>query len=617
MSLRRLLIANRGEIAVRIMRACRELGIETVAVYSDADAEAPHVRAADHAVHLGAAPARDSYLDSDKVIAAALSAGADAIHPGYGFLSERAHFARACEAAGLVFVGPPASSLERMGSKIGARRLMIEAGVPVVPGETPADQSDASLEVAIARVGFPAIIKPSAGGGGIGMKVVRTASEISDALAAARREAKASFGDNTLYVERLIERPRHVEIQIFADAHGNVVHLFERECSAQRRHQKMVEESPCPALSPSVRSAMGQAAVAAARAVGYRNAGTCEFLLEGEGDAARFYFLEMNTRLQVEHPVTECVVGVDLVHAQLAVAGGAPLPFTQDNLSQRGHAIECRIYAEDPAQGFIPQAGRLLLYREPQGPGIRVDSGVTTGTTVSVHYDPMLAKLIVWGETRETARRRALAALREFAVLGIRTNIPFLLQLLEHEQFIAATLDTYAEVCREALAAGLRVRGYLSTCFGCPYEGAVAPAQVAAIARRLLDLGVFEVAISDTIGVAHPGQVAQVLDAVTGGVPLNQVALHFHDTRGTALANVLAGLDYGVTTFDSSAGGLGGCPFAPGAAGNLATEDLLYMLDGLGVETGVDLSKAATASRFIQSHLEHRLPSRYLQSTPS
>ena len=442
MSLRRLLIANRGEIAVRIMRACRELGIETVAVYSDADAEAPHVRAADHAVHLGAAPARDSYLDSDKVIAAALSAGADAIHPGYGFLSERAHFARACEAAGLVFVGPPASSLERMGSKIGARRLMIEAGVPVVPGETPADQSDASLEVAIARVGFPAIIKPSAGGGGIGMKVVRTSSEISDALAAARREAKASFGDNTLYVERLIERPRHVEIQIFADAHGNVVHLFERECSAQRRHQKMVEESPCPALSPSVRSAMGQAAVAAARAVGYRNAGTCEFLLEGEGDAARFYFLEMNTRLQVEHPVTECVVGVDLVHAQLAVAGGAPLPFTQDNLSQRGHAIECRIYAEDPAQGFIPQAGRLLLYREPQGPGIRVDSGVTTGTSVSVHYDPMLAKLIVWGETREIARRRALAALREFAVLGIRTNIPFLLQLLEHEQFIAATLDT-------------------------------------------------------------------------------------------------------------------------------------------------------------------------------
>ena len=442
MSLRRLLIANRGEIAVRIMRACRELGIETVAVYSDADADAPHVRAADRAVHLGPAPARDSYLDGAKVIAAALASGADGIHPGYGFLSERAHFARACEEAGLVFVGPSASSLERMGSKIGARRLMIEAGVPVVPGETPADQNDASLAAAIARVGFPALVKPSAGGGGIGMKVVRTTADVADALAAARREAKASFGDSTLYVERLIERPRHVEIQIFADAHGQVVHLFERECSAQRRHQKMVEESPCPALSPAVRQAMGEAAIAAARAVDYRNAGTCEFLLEGHGDSARFYFLEMNTRLQVEHPVTECVVGVDLVHAQLAVAGGAPLPFTQDSLSQRGHAIECRIYAEDPGQGFIPQAGRLLLYRDPQGPGIRVDSGVAMGTTVSVYYDPMLAKLIVWGETRETARLRALAALREFAILGIRTNIPFLLQLLEHGQFIAATIDT-------------------------------------------------------------------------------------------------------------------------------------------------------------------------------
>lgn len=440
--IRRLLIANRGEIAVRIIRACRELGIETVAVYSDADRSAPHVRAADRAFHLGGAAARDSYLDAGQVIAAALATGADAIHPGYGFLSERAHFAKACEEAGLVFVGPPASSLERMGSKIGARRLMIEAGVPVVPGETPGDQSDAAVEAAIARIGFPALIKPSAGGGGIGMKIVRTAAEGAAAVAAARREAKAAFGDGTLYIERLIERPRHVEIQVFADAHGQIVHVFERECSAQRRHQKMVEESPCPALSASVRQAMGQAAVAAARAVGYRNAGTCEFLLEGDGDSARFYFLEMNTRLQVEHPVTECVVGVDLVHAQLAVAGGAPLPFTQDRLAQRGHAIECRIYAEDPTQGFIPQAGELLLYREPQGPGIRVDSGVTTGSTVSVHYDPMLAKLIVWGESREVARFRALAALRDFAVLGIRTNIPFLITLLEHEQFIAATIDT-------------------------------------------------------------------------------------------------------------------------------------------------------------------------------
>jgi len=440
--IRRLLIANRGEIALRIIRACRELTIETVAVYSDADADAPHVRAADHSAHLGAAPARDSYLDVAKVIAAALDSGADAIHPGYGFLSERAHFAKACEDAGLVFVGPPAAALDRMGSKIGARRLMVAAGVPVVPGETPTDQSDASLEAAIARVGFPALIKPSAGGGGIGMKIVGSAADAGAALAAARREAQASFGDRTLYVERLIERARHVEIQVFADAHGNVVHLFERECSAQRRHQKVVEESPCPALSPAVRQAMGRAAIAAATAVGYRNAGTCEFLLEGEGDTARFYFLEMNTRLQVEHPVTECVVGVDLVRAQLIVAGGEPLPFTQDSLTQRGHAIECRVYAEDPAQGFIPQAGSILLYREPQGPGIRVDSGVAAGSVVSVHYDPMLAKLIVWGESREAARRKALAGLREFAVLGIHTNIPFLMQLLEHPQFVAATIDT-------------------------------------------------------------------------------------------------------------------------------------------------------------------------------
>jgi len=440
--IRRLLIANRGEIAVRIIRACRELGISTVAVYSDADADAAHVRAADVAVHIGSAPARESYLDAAKVIAAAKASGADAIHPGYGFLSERAHFARACEEAGLVFVGPPAVSLEKMGSKIGARRLMIAAGVPVVPGETPADQSEASLQDTLARVGFPALIKPSAGGGGIGMKIVRSATEGPAAIAAARREAAASFGDSTLYVERLIERPRHVEIQVFADAHGQVVHIFERECSAQRRHQKMIEESPCPALSPSVRQAMGQAAVAAATAVGYRNAGTCEFLLEGEGDTARFYFLEMNTRLQVEHPVTECVTGIDLVRAQLAVAGGEPLPFTQDSLSQRGHAIECRIYAEDPAQGFIPQAGTILLYREPQGPGIRVDSGVTAGSTVSVHYDPMLAKLIVWAESREAARAKALAALRDFAILGIRTNIPFMIQLLQHDQFVAATIDT-------------------------------------------------------------------------------------------------------------------------------------------------------------------------------
>ena len=440
--IRRLLIANRGEIARRIIRACRELGVETVAVYSDADARSPHVSDADQAVHIGAAPARLSYLNIEAIIEAARATHADAVHPGYGFLSERAPFARACENAGLIFVGPPASALEKMGSKIGARALMTSAGVPVVPGETPADQSDDALKAAAERIGFPVLVKPAAGGGGIGMKAVRDAAGLGDALAAARREAHASFGNDTLYVERLIEQPRHVEIQVVADSHGNTVHLFERECSAQRRHQKVIEESPCPALGPSVRQRMGAAAIAAAKAVGYVNAGTCEFLLEGNGDAANFYFLEMNTRLQVEHPVTECVVGVDLVHVQLAVASGEPLPFTQSGLSQRGHAIECRIYAEDPAQGFIPQAGQILLYREPQGPGVRVDSGVTAGSDVSVHYDPMLAKLIVQAPSRDVARRRAIAALREYAILGIRTNIPFLLQILEHPQFVNASIDT-------------------------------------------------------------------------------------------------------------------------------------------------------------------------------
>jgi acetyl-CoA carboxylase biotin carboxylase subunit len=440
--IRRVLVANRGEIAVRVMRACRDLGIATVAVYSDADATAPHVLAADQAVRLGPPPAAESYLRIEAILEAARSTGADAVHPGYGFLSERAGFARAVADAGLVFVGPPAEAIERMGSKIGARQLMEAAGVPVVPGQTPADQSDAALQAAADAIGYPVLVKPSAGGGGIGMKVVRGAPDLVDAVQRARREAQSSFGDGTLYVERLVERPRHVEIQVFADAHGNVVHLFERECSVQRRHQKTIEESPCPVLSPAMREQMGAAAVAAARAAGYRNAGTVEFLLEGTGDAARFYFLEMNTRLQVEHPVTEMVAGVDLVRAQLLVASGEALPWTQAQLSQRGHAIECRLYAEDPARDFLPQAGSLLLYREPQGPGVRVDGGVAEGGEVPVYYDPMLAKLIVWGETRDIAVARAIRALREYPILGIRTNIPFLLQILRHPRFAAADLDT-------------------------------------------------------------------------------------------------------------------------------------------------------------------------------
>jgi acetyl-CoA carboxylase biotin carboxylase subunit len=438
---KRVLIANRGEIAVRIIRACHELDLEAVAVYSDADVRSPHVLLADHAVRIGPPPAPLSYLSFAAVLDAATHAGADAIHPGYGFLSENAAFAAACHERGLTFVGPPADAIARMGAKTAARALAQEIGVPVVPGDTPADQSDTTIASVAERVGFPVLIKPAAGGGGIGMRAVGDASALPAALAAARREAGAAFGDATLYVERLIDRPRHVEMQIIADDHGNVVHLFERECSLQRRHQKVVEESPSLALTPALRERMGAAAVAIAAAAGYRNAGTVEFLIDRGGADARFYFLEMNTRLQVEHPVTEQVVGVDLVCAQLAVAGGDRLPWRQNELRQRGHALEARIYAEDPTDRFLPQAGRILLYRPPFMPGIRIDSGIAEDMEVSVHYDPLLAKLIAWGETRDAARRRAVAALTEFPILGIRTNIAFLIALLEHQDVVAGNVD--------------------------------------------------------------------------------------------------------------------------------------------------------------------------------
>jgi 3-methylcrotonyl-CoA carboxylase alpha subunit len=439
----KVLIANRGEIAVRVMRTCREMGIRTVAVYSDADARARHVVEADEAVHVGGAAPADSYLRGARIIDAARTAGAEAIHPGYGFLSENAEFADACHRAGIAFIGPPAAAIAAMGSKTGARRLMQQAGVPVVPGESPDDQSDDALAAAVERVGRKALVKPSAGGGGIGMRVVVAGGDARAEIQAARRAAEHAFGDGTLYVERLIERPRHVEIQVFADDHDQCVSLFERECSLQRRHQKVIEESPSPVMTADLRRQMGDAAVAAARAAGYRNAGTVEFLVDDDASGApRFYFLEMNTRLQVEHPVTEQVLGLDLVRAQLAVAAGQPLPFRVDRLSQRGHAIEVRVYAEDPAQGFLPQAGPLLLYREPRGPGIRVDSGVVEGGDVSVHYDPLIAKLIVTAETRAAALARADRALGEFAILGIVTNIPVLRQMVRHPEVRAGRLDT-------------------------------------------------------------------------------------------------------------------------------------------------------------------------------
>jgi 3-methylcrotonyl-CoA carboxylase alpha subunit len=442
--IKRLLIANRGEIALRVIRACRELGVETVAVYSEADVRAPHASAADYAVAIGPAPAADSYLSAARILDAVRTSGADAVHPGYGFLSENASFAEACEKAGVIFVGPPSSVIAQMGSKIAARRLMQAAGVPAVPGDVPHDQSDDGIRHAIERVAPPVLIKASAGGGGRGISRVDQLEGAMDAIQAARREAIASFGDGTLYVEKLIVRPRHVEMQIFADNHDHVVHLWERECSAQRRHQKVIEESPSPVMTPRLRERMTDAAVRAARACGYRNAGTVEFLVDtsaGKG-GERFFFLEMNTRLQVEHPVTEQVTGLDLVRAQILVASNEPLPWLSPSITQRGHAIEARVYAEDPAHGFLPQAGRLLLYREPSIPGVRIDSGVQEGSEVSIHYDALLAKVIATATTRDEAIARLKGALRAFPILGVRTNVPFLLRVLEHARFQAGNLDT-------------------------------------------------------------------------------------------------------------------------------------------------------------------------------
>ncbi|WP_306320422.1 MULTISPECIES: biotin carboxylase N-terminal domain-containing protein [unclassified Streptomyces] len=449
-----VLVANRGEIAVRVIRTLRALGIRSVAVYSDADADARHVREADEAVRIGPPTATDSrggakrldegrwsgdgraYLVAERLIEAAVRTGAQAVHPGYGFLAENAEFARACEEAGLVFIGPPAEAIALMGDKIRAKETVSTAGVPVVPGGR-----DPELAEAARKLGAPVLLKPSAGGGGKGMRLVRDLTVLEEEIAAARREARASFGDDTLLVERWIDRPRHIEIQVLADAHGNVVHLGERECSLQRRHQKIVEEAPSVLLDEATRAAMGAAAVEAARSCGYRGAGTVEFIVPGD-DPAAYCFMEMNTRLQVEHPVTELVTGVDLVEWQVRVASGERLPFTQDDITLTGHAVEARLCAEDPARGFLPSGGTVVALREPEGEGVRVDSGLTEGTEVSSLYDPMLAKIIAYGPDRETALRRLRAALGRTVTLGVPTNAGYLRRLLAHPDVVAGELDT-------------------------------------------------------------------------------------------------------------------------------------------------------------------------------
>ncbi|TAN56964.1 MAG: acetyl/propionyl/methylcrotonyl-CoA carboxylase subunit alpha [Rhodospirillales bacterium] len=440
MSISKLLIANRGEIACRVIRTAKTMGMATIAVYSDADAGALHVQLADRAVRIGPAPARDSYLDIEAVIEAARQSGAQAIHPGYGFLSENAAFAEAVGKAGLIFVGPSPAAMRSMGSKSESKRLMARAGVPLVPGYHGTDQSNAAIEREAQRIGWPVLIKASAGGGGKGMRIVTQASELSDAISSARREAKAAFGDDTLLVEKYLNRPRHVEIQIFADKLGNAVYLFERDCSVQRRHQKVIEEAPAPGLSPQLRARMGEAAVAAAKAVGYEGAGTVEFL---KGDGEDFYFIEMNTRLQVEHPVTEMITGLDLVAWQLRVARGEALPLSQEQLRLNGHAFETRLYAEDPARDFLPATGRLIHFKPPaESAHVRVDSGVRAGDEIGIHYDPMLAKLIVWDEYRDLALARLRKALGDFEVAGLTTNLEFLAQVAAHPGFAQGGVDT-------------------------------------------------------------------------------------------------------------------------------------------------------------------------------
>ena len=434
--LRSLLIANRGEIACRIARTAGAMGIRTVAVYSDADADAMHVGACDEAVRIGAPPATDSYLRDDRIIAAARSAGADAIHPGYGFLSENAAFAESCVKQGIAFVGPPAAAIAAMGSKRAAKSLMEQANVPLVPGYHGADQRDATLAAEAARIGYPVLLKASAGGGGRGMRVVESADAFAGALEAARREAAAAFGDDTMLLERCLIRPRHVEVQVFADRHGNFVHLFERDCSVQRRYQKVVEEAPAPGLEAGTRQALGAAAIAAARAVGYVGAGTVEFVLDEHG----FYFIEMNTRLQVEHPVTEMITGIDLVEWQLRVAAGEALPLAQDAISCGGHAFEARLYAEDPVD-FRPQTGKIHYLRLPPAPA-RIDTGIREGDSVSVHYDPLIMKLIVHGEDRDQALARVTAAIARIRVAGVATNQPFLSRLLSDADFVAGRVHT-------------------------------------------------------------------------------------------------------------------------------------------------------------------------------
>jgi len=526
----KILIANRGEIACRVAATARRLGIRTVAVYSDVDAQSLHVAVCDEAIRIGAAAPRASYLNGAAILDAAKRAGAQAIHPGYGFLSENETFAADCARAGVVFIGPPPAAIAAMGSKSAAKTIMARAGVPVVPGYHDDDQDPALLAREAARIGFPVLIKATAGGGGKGMKVAASAAEFAGALASAQREAKASFGDDRMLVERYLRAPRHIEIQVFADTHGNVVHLFERDCSVQRRHQKVLEEAPAPGMDAERRRAMGDAATAAAKAIGYVGAGTVEFIAEQDGT---FYFMEMNTRLQVEHPVTEMITGLDLVEWQLRVAAGEPLPAAQSALAIHGHAIEARIYAEDPDRGFLPSIGRISHWRMPvAGNGVRVDTGFREGDDVSPFYDPLLAKVIAWGEDRARARAALLNALDQCEVTGVTTNVAFLERVVAHHAFASGRLDTgLIDTHRDALLA----------------PASAAPDR-AWIAAALSEYQAIECAArASSAGAADPYSPWHAADAWWNGTATHRIAITLADASGQRTVSVKPNDDGSVT----------------------------------------------------------------------
>jgi geranyl-CoA carboxylase alpha subunit len=541
-----VLVANRGEIAWRVMRTAKAMGYRTVAVYSDADKDAPHVAFADSAVRLGPPPVGESYLSIDRILEAAHTSGADAIHPGYGFLSENAEFAATCEKAGLVFIGPPPTAIAAMGNKAAAKRRMIEAGVPCVPGYQGADQSDGNLEKEARKIGLPVMVKAAAGGGGRGMRLVTQDIELLEAIRTARTEAESAFGSGELILEKAVVDARHVEIQVFADAHGNVIHLGERDCSVQRRHQKVIEEAPSPAVNRDLRESMGAAAVAAARTIGYRGAGTVEFLLGADG---AFYFLEMNTRLQVEHPVTEAITGLDLVEWQLRVARGEPLPITQEQVRLQGHAIEVRLYAEDAYAGFLPQTGRIDVWRPATGPGVRIDHGMKEGLAISPFYDPMIAKVIAAGATREEARLRLIKALRDTVVLGPTTNRHFLIKLLEHSEFAAGKATT-AFLGKHSFTAPELTDLHWKTAAGLLWQQSAAryPANLRGWRNSNPEPTPFRLAVGETertleLGEATNPSVPHVIDGNDIVVDFDGFTVRFQDRTYMPPASAAAGSD--------------------------------------------------------------------------